>query len=286
MPLRGTYNFEVNNSGDILYSKNNVELLRKLWLDRALINSDELGPGDPGDFDFGAWHIACHLVAACGVRKSNNENLIWLEISYNPVTKLYEPTLTIREKNLIKRKILNSAQAQEHLKDSKLLGFVEGTSEGRISAQDVIDDKDLFNKNPRQEYDQEPNNNKDGGRVWEHWCTTRDIRDSSNIGLSVLNSYIALVAVCGVKFVPTIARARTEYFHPLQLNALIKAGFTSSKAAHLKIKPIVIPEDISLLLQEAKPESSLLAVEKLDWSAPIKYYMFSRRINRWNDKVI
>ena len=286
MPLRGTYNFAVNDSGDILYSKNNVELLRKLWLDREIIKAEELGPGDPGDFDYGTWHIACHLLAACGVRKAKNENLIWLEIYYNPSSKLYEPTLTIRENNLIKTIVLNSPQAQEYIKNSELLGFVEGTSEGRISAQGVIDDKEMFNKNPRQEYNQQPGNNKEGGRVWEHWCTTRDIRKTSNTGSSVLNSYVALISACGDKFAATVARGRTDYFHPEQLKALIKAGFTSSESAQLNIKPTAIPEDISLLLQEAKPESSLLAAEKLNWNDPIKYYMFSRRIDSWNESLI
>lgn len=286
MPLRGTYNFEVNNTGDILYSENNIELLRKLWLDREVLTFEELGPGDPGDFDFGAWHIACHLVAACGVRKANNGNLIWLEISYNPDAKLYEPTLTTWENNIIKTILLGSAKAQDYLKDSELLGFVEGTSEGRISAQGVIDDKDFFNKNPRQEYNQEPGNDKDGGRVWEHWCTTRDIRTSSSIGSSALSSYIALTAACSDKFAPTVARGRTDYYHPIQLKALVKAGFTSPDSTQLKINPTVIPENISLMLQGAKPEVSFLAIEKLDWSDPLKYYMFERRMDRWNENVI
>jgi len=63
---RGSYNFEVNNIGNIIYSINNVELLRKLWLDREIISYNELGPGDPGDFDFGAWHSSCHLIVAGG----------------------------------------------------------------------------------------------------------------------------------------------------------------------------------------------------------------------------
>ena len=282
MGLRGTYNFEVNDSGDILYTKNNIELLQKFWLNREIINTEELGPGDPGDFDFGAWHIACHLVAACGVRKTNNGNFIWLEISYNPITKLYEPTLTIRENNLVNTIVLTSPQAKEYMKNSELVGFVEGTSEGRISVSGVMDSKELFNKNPRQDYDQEPGSPKEGGKVWEHWCTTRDIRSTSRIGIAVLDAYIVLVSASGKDFVPTVARGRTDYYHPTQLKAMVKTGFVSPESVQLNIKPSSIPKEASLLFQEATPESSMIAVEKLDWSNPLKYYMFSRRINKWN----
>lgn len=285
MPLRGTYKFDVNDAGDILYTKNNVELIRKLWLDRELIKVEELGPGDEEEFEYGAWHIACHLVAACGVRKTRNGNLIWLEISYDPFSELYEPTLTIRENTFTKTITITSPEAQEYLTDSELLGFVEGTSEGRISAKGIRDDEKSFAGNPRQKYDQNPGSTEDGGGVWEHWSTTRDIRDSSKIGSSVLYSYVALVAVCGDKFVPTVARGRTDYFHPEQLNALIKAGFTSLKSAQINIQPTVIPQDVDLLLQEAKPEISLQAIEKLDWSNSIKYYMFERRIDSWNNFI-
>lgn len=286
MTLRGTYKFEVDGYGDILYSKNNVELLRKLWLDREVINSKELGPGDEEEFENGAWHIACHLVAACGVRRSNNGDLIWLEISYNPTAKLYEPTLTVRENGVINTFQIFSTQAQNYLNDSELLGFVEGTSEGRISAKGIKDSENSFAGNPRQKYDQSPGSIEEGGRVWEHWSTTRDVRVSSNIGSSVLNSYVALVAVCGDKFAPTVARGRIDYFHPEQLNAMIKAGFTSLASAQINIQPMIIPKDIDLLLQEAKPEVYFEAIEKLDWNKPIKYYMFKRRIDRWNKNII
>lgn len=83
MPFRGIYNFEVSDRGNVIYSQNNVELLRNLWLDRQIINETELGPGDPGDFDYGAWHIACHLVAADGVRRTKNGRLLIRNIAMN-----------------------------------------------------------------------------------------------------------------------------------------------------------------------------------------------------------
>jgi hypothetical protein len=66
---RGTFDFEVTASGDLVDSTANVEALRKIWLDRSMVNGADLGPGDEGDFDNGAWHVACHLIGAGGVRQ-------------------------------------------------------------------------------------------------------------------------------------------------------------------------------------------------------------------------
>lgn len=283
MRLRGTYNFEVDDFGNILHSQNNVELLRKLWLDRDLIKANELGPGDNDEFKNGTWHIACHLVAASCVRKTSEGKLILLEISYDNTTQIYRPTLTIRENETIKSLDIKSEEAKNYIKNSKLLGFIEGTSEGKISAVNVNDPLNSFAGNPRQNYDQEPGSKKEGGKVWEHWSTTRDIRSTSVIGYSVIDSYVVLASVCGDKFVSTISRGRKDYFHPQQLKAMIKSGFVSYESSKLTIKPSLIPNDINLLFQEVKPHSSYQAVEKLDWTNTPKFYMFARSIDGWND---
>lgn len=83
---RGTCGFEVTSAGDLVDRANNVELLRKLWLDRSIISGNDLGEGDPGDFDHGAWHIACHLVAAAGVCRDHDGRLLWAEISHRSVS--------------------------------------------------------------------------------------------------------------------------------------------------------------------------------------------------------
>ena len=283
MRLRGTYNFEVDDFGNILHSQNNVELLRKLWLDRDLIKANELGPGDNDEFKNGTWHIACHLVAASCVRKTNEGKILLLEILFNNTDNIYYPALTIRENGNIISLNSNSESAKNYIRNSKLLGFIEGNSEGKISASGVKDSPNSFAGNPRQNYDQVPGSKNEGGKVWEHWSTTRDIRSTSVIGSSVIDSYIAFVSVCGDKFVSTISRGRKAYFHPQQLKAMIKAGFVSLESANWNIKPLLIPLEINLLLQEARSESSYQAIEKLDWSDPPKYYMFARSIDGWND---
>ncbi len=69
MPQRGTYNFDVDDNNDLIYSRDSVNKLRNLWLDSQIILPEGPGPGRYGDFDNGAWHVACHLVAAGGVKK-------------------------------------------------------------------------------------------------------------------------------------------------------------------------------------------------------------------------
>lgn len=282
MPLRGSYNFEISNSGDVVNSANNTELLRKLWLDRDIISFDELGPGDPGDFDNGAWHSSCHLVAAEGVCRDINGNLSLLEISYNHETGLYEPTLTLRKGNDILTININSVLAQSILDHSKIVGFVEGTSEGRISAKGVVDNPELFNNNPRQEYDQELESLKEGGKVWEHWCTLRDIRDSSQIAASVLSAYVSLTSLLGDKFPATVLRGRKEYGHPIQLCAMVQAGFISKKSALIDLTPKQIPLNVGMKFKTANPKEELEGIELLEWSGnELSYYMYARKIDSW-----
>ena len=75
---RGAFEFDVTDEGNLISSVQNVETLRRLWLDRTLINGRHLGPGDPGDFDNGAWHVGCHLVAAGGVMRAKDGYLLWV----------------------------------------------------------------------------------------------------------------------------------------------------------------------------------------------------------------
>lgn len=282
MTLRGLYKFEVSDNGDIIYSNNNVELLRRLWLDSEIIKPGGPGPGRAGDFTNGAWHAACHLVAAGGVRRTEDGNIGWLEISFNKETNTYIPTLTIREDNNIQTIDLKSTKAINYLNGSELLGFIEGNSEGRISARGVEDSRRLFNSWTRQEFDKSPGSTEIGGKVWEHWCTTRDIRKSSIIGTSVLQSFVALSAWCGDRFMPTVARGRMSYQHPIHLKAMVEAGFTSNDSAKWNVIPTQMPNEECLLLQEATPKDCLIAAERLDWSEAPKYYMYPRKINSWN----
>jgi len=169
------------------------------------------------------------------------------------------------------------------LQGSTLLGFIEGNSVGQISAHGIKDNEETFNGCPRQQFDCPIiDKTSDGGKVWEHWCTLRDIRQTARVGTSVLHAYITLTAALGDRFAPTIARGRQDYKHPKQLCALVKAGFTSLEAATWSTTPFEIPPQAELLLLKAIPSSSLTAANLLSWANPPCYYMFKRRISRWN----
>src|SRR5262249_39463741 len=123
---RGSLQFQIDPAGDLLNSATNVQLLQKLWADRTLIHGDDLGPGDPGDFDYGAWHSSCHLLGAGGVRRTANGRVLWLEIGHDRERDLYFSSVTVRDSAGLQTVPLDSAEGRTLLQQSTLLGFVEG----------------------------------------------------------------------------------------------------------------------------------------------------------------
>jgi len=271
---RGTFHFDVTASGDLVDSAANVEALRKLWLDRSTIDGDDLGPGDEGDFDHGAWHVACHLIGAGGARRAADGRLLWLEVSHDHVADLYFGSVTVAGAATHR---LDSADGRGLLTGSTLLGFVEGNSVGRISARGVHDPATRFNKWKRQAFNQPAGSDKDGGKVWEHWCTVRDIRAGDAIADSVLRAYVSVVAALGDRFVPTVARGRRDYGHPKQLCAMVLAGLTSEASAAWDVRPDRIPPAAEAKFLEATPADEVAAAATLPWVRPPHYYMFARR---------
>jgi hypothetical protein len=279
---RGAFGFEVTATGDLLDVPANFEALRRLWLDRDLINGEDLGPGNDGDFDVGAWHVGCHLVAAGGVRRSASGQLLYLELSYDRAKDEYFASVTADGSGPIRTHRVDSADGQGLLRGSALVGFIEGNSLGRISARGTIDTPNRFNGWRRQSFDRSASETADGGKVWEHWCTLRDIRSSASVGSSVLKAYIGLCAALGDLFVPTVARGRRDYGHPQQLCAMVRAGLTSESSATWAGTPTAIPPAAEALLLEARPGDSIVAARLLTWSNSPCYHMFRRRIGHWS----
>jgi hypothetical protein len=278
---RGAFRFETTATGDLANSAANVETLRSLFLDRFLVAGDDIGPGDRGDFDRGAWHVACHIAGAGGVRRHRGGGLMWLEISHRGTPDEYFATVTTRRDGRIRTVGIDTADGRDLLKDSALVGFVEGTSLGRVSARGVLDAPDRFNSWRRQDFDHPPGSPDDGGKVWEHWCTLRDIRASDRIGTSMLSALIALASALGDRFFATVTRGRREYGHPVQLAAMVYAGLVDKASALWDTGPAPIPAGAGVALEEADPAVALAAIEQLAWSDP-QYYMFSRKISGWS----
>ena len=201
----------------------------------------------------------------------------------------YLATLSFRETSGNPKTIeIGSAAGRDLLGRALLVGYVEGTSEGHISARTIRDSPGRFNGWQRQEFDRPVEGDKsEGGTVWEHWCTTRDLRSSDSVGDSVLRAYMTLVSVLGGEFVATVIRGRRKYNHPEQFWALIKAGFVARDEALRDMKPREIPPVEERLFKEARPADSLMAVEKLAWPNPPEryYYMFKRAIKSFSKKT-
>jgi hypothetical protein len=278
---RGTFEFDVTPTGELLDSPRNAEALRRLWLDRSLVRGADIGPGNPGDFDDGAWHSSCHLVAGGGVRRAADGSLLWLEISHDPTDDDYFASVTSRNGSPRTVK-LDSQEGRALLERSQLLGFVEGNSKGRISARGVADPSDRFNRWRRQDFDKTADERGDGGKVWEHWCTTRDIRPGNRYGSAVLTAYVALTAALTDLFAAVVARGRRVYGHPVQLAAMVEAGFVAQRSAVADITPRPMSREVEALFNQAEPAAALEAVSKLEWGTEPRYYMFGRRIGSWS----
>ena len=211
---RGSLQFQITPGGDLANSAVNVRLLLQLWADRSLVHGDDLGPGDPGDFDHGAWHSSCHLLGAGGARRASRRPG---RLAGGVARRGPGRVLRQRDRPRLgqaRTVPLDSAEGRTLVEPSDLLGFVEGNSTGRTSARHVFDAPDRFNLWRRQDFDQPVTSELEGGKVWEHWCTLRDLRPSNRVGLSVLTAYVSLTAALGDQFAAAVARGRREYGHP------------------------------------------------------------------------
>src|SRR5262249_6037728 len=199
----------------------------------------------------GAWYGGCHLLGGGGVRQLKNNKLAWLQVSHNSATDRYFASATVHEDKAARIVPLDSADGRILLDGSKLLGFVEGTSVGRVSARNMCDPTSLFNLLRRQDFDQPPGTTKDDGRVWAPWGTLRGIRPANAIGTSVVTAYVSLVSALGDLFIPWLPRGRGESGHPEQSRAMVRAGLVGRASAPWDGKPIPMPKEAGLLFQEA-----------------------------------
>ena len=281
MPTRGSYAFDINDDGALADSVANLDKLRTLFRDDAIIRGN-WGPGNYGDFDDGSWHILCHLAGGSGVL-STASGRAWCGITHAPANDTYQATVTYLENNAATTVPLKASDGTALAVGAERLGFVEGASVGHISARGVTDADGAFNGWPRQSFDHDALSDEDGGPVWEHWSTTRDIRSSSAIGSSVLEAYLTLVSCLGGRFVAAVARGRREHSHPRQLAALVESGLLTTAEATWDVMPDPIPRAAQNLLYEARPADALAASELLPFTTRTqRYFMFQRRIRRWS----
>jgi hypothetical protein len=281
MPARGSYNFEVDKDSKLVDSPANLHKLGDLFRDGAII-SGNWGPGDEGDFDHGSWHVLCHLVGGSGVLNTALGRA-WCGLAHEPVNDSYQAAIVFRRNGIATTAPLKSVEGAALTRDAQCLGFIEGSSRGHIAARGVNDSGDRFNGWKRQNFDQDSSSSSDGGTVWEHWVTTRDIRPTNRVAMSVLEAYLVLVSYLGGRFLAAVARGRRQHDHPTQLAALVKSGFLSFDEATWDITPDPIPNAAQSLLYEARPQDLLAASELLAFSGLRQhYFMFERGISEWS----
>jgi hypothetical protein len=281
MATRGSYNFETDGSGRLVDNPDNAEKVRKLFRDGTIINGN-WGPGNYGDFDNGSWHILCHLAGGSGVLNTRSGRA-WCGITHVPANDTYAATITYRRNGNVMTVPLGEGEGATLANGAECLGFIEGSSVGHISNRNANDPPTAFNRWPRQSFDMDVSSDQDGGTVWEHWCTTRDIRPSSAIGSSVIKAYTSLISRLGGRFIAAVARGRREHNHPRQLVALVQAGLLTRDEATWDTTPEAIPRGAQDLLYEARPADALAAADALPFrEGDQKYFMFQRRIRRWS----
>lgn len=282
MPNRGLYGFEIQPNGNLADTDANFELIRRLFRDGSIIQG-RYGPGNPGDFDFGSWHILCHLAGGSAVLELDGRKA-WVGILHKGFPDAYEARLVFGDGNNVSILGLKTEAGKVKGAQGSLLGFIEGSSAGHVLARGIRDPRGTYNGWLRQDFDKNVWSRKEGGTVWEHWCTTRDLRQTNVPGDSLLRSYLTLASALGGRFIAAVARGRRSHEHPLQLCALVKAGLLTADEAAWEGTPLPIPGKIQRRLYEARPAEYLNAAEGLDWprgTSP-SYFMFKRCLQFWS----
>jgi hypothetical protein len=282
MPKRGLYGFDTQPNGNLVDTEANFELLRKLFRDGSIIKG-KFGPGNEGDFDLGSWHILCHLAGGTAVLEANGKK-IWLGLTHKGFPDAYEVSVAFRDGATVSSVGLKSDAGKEKAAQGSIRFFIEGSSCGHILARGIRDPENAYNGWPRQDFDKSVWSKAEGGTVWEHWCTTRDLRQANVPGETLLRGYLTLVSVLGGRYVAAIARGRRSHEHPLQLCALVKAGLLTEDEAAWDTAPLPIPGNVQRLLYQARPADYLKAGEELEapsGTAPY-YFMFERCIKQWS----
>jgi len=282
MPKRGSYSFEIQQNGHLEDDDANLERLRELFRDGAIIQG-RFGPGNPGDFDIGSWHILCHLAGGSAVLEVAGQKL-WVGMTHKGSPDAYEASVVSHDGGGISTLALKSEAGKVKISLGTLLGFIEGSSLGHVLARNIRDPRNAYNGWPRQDFDRSIWSGREGGTVWEHWCTTRDLRPTNIPGDSLLRAYLSMVAGFGGRFVAAVARGRRSHEHPVQLCALVKAGLLTADEAAWRFAPLPIPGKTQRLLYEARPADYLKASESLTWPGDDRpaYFMFKRCIGQFS----
>lgn len=275
------YDFQRDGAGRLVENDHNLMQLRHLLCDWDIIGGDG-GEGTARD-DGGTWHGACHLLAAGIIAEHADKGMAWFEIAWDKRSSSYLPVAVLRRGNSIEvHNVIG--QAAEWAKATRTLAYVEGNSCGEISNKCATDPGNSDHVDRRQDYHRFPLDfTGEGGKVWEHWCTTRNIREDTAPGVQAIRAYLTLLCIGGTAFAAMVLRGRPFYGHPAQLAACLRAGLVTEGDASWSGAPEPIPADAQLLFHYSDPVLSHAACTRLPLSREVEpqYFMFQRGINLW-----
>lgn len=275
-----TYSFQRNSQDRLAESEYNLQAIRRLFLDWDIIQDD--GGEGAARGDGGAWHGTCHLVAAGILGVQKNRRLAWFEVGWDKKQGRYEAQVVLEDETGIRIENI-TGRGESWADEMQIVAYVEGNSCGSISNTAAVDPGNSDEIDRRQDYNRVPMDfESDGGKVWEHWCTTRDIKSSGGIGEQVLRAYLTLLAVGGTEFAATVLRGRPYCGHPAQLKACIEAGLVTKEDVSWPESPEPIPINAQLLFQYSDPFLSFAACRRLPLgNKGRQYFMFQRCLHLW-----
>lgn len=274
------YSFQRDSQGRLIENDHNLHEMQRLFLDWDIIK-DNGGEGTRRG-DGGAWHGACHLVAAGILGVHKNSGLVWFEVGWDQRRECYEAQVVLEGETGMRIKNI-TGHGKSWAEEVRIVAYVEGNSCGAISDKNAADLGNSEIDDRRQDYNRNPTDfERQGGKVWEHWCTTRDIRSSDALGKQVLRAYLTLLTIGGTEFAATVLRGRPYCGHPTQLKACIEAGLVSEEDASWPGIPEPIPTSAQLLFYHSDPFQSLAACRQLPLGENSRnYFMFQRCLHQW-----
>ncbi len=280
-----SYGFQRDPHGRLLETETNLQEMRRLFLDWDIIHDDG-GEGTKRG-DGGAWHGACHLVAAGILGVHKNGGPAWFEVGWDQKRGRYDALVVIEDGAGVQIENI-TGRGQSWVDDVRIVAYVEGNSCGAISNKGAVDPGDSDVRDRRQDYNRFPLDFEgNGGKVWEHWCTTRNIRSFGGIGEQVLRAYLTLLAVGGTEYAATVLRGRPYCGHPAQLKACIESGLVTEEDASWPGSPEPIPARAQILFQYSDPLLSFAACRLLSLGDQgRRYFMFQRCIHMWQGRLI
>ena len=280
---RGSLQFQITPAGDLQNPRPTCGCSRQLWADRTLIRGDDLGPGDPGDFDHGAWHSSCHLLGAGGARRATDGRVLWLEVSHARARDEYFASVTFRDSGKPQTVPLDSAEGRDAGRAiALLLGSWRGTRPaGHRRAMSSMRPTGSISGGGRISTSRSPRSSK-AGRSGSTGVRSATCGRPTGLGCRRSRPTCRSSRRWEIGSAPRSRAAGAITATRSNSARWSTPGFVGKDSATWNATPTPIPAAWNRCSWTPNPSEALAAVEQLDWEKPPKYFMFERRIKSWS----